>query len=161
MISNSLANDVRTTLDYFRRSVDQIFDAAYGYPTERTLPANEGATQRVFTPTLESGWTDQSFNLRAILPGVSEKDLKVSVQNNQLVIEGERRMPDGMGRSGFSQLLYGRFYTAVTLPAGVDTEKITCRLHDGVLDLAMPLAEAHKPRQIQIQTETSRKAIHA
>ncbi|MGH9662878.1 MAG: Hsp20/alpha crystallin family protein [Bryobacteraceae bacterium] len=161
MLSNMLANDVRTTLDHFRRSVDQMFDAAYGYPAERAWPAGEGTAQRAFSPMLESAWTNQTLNLRAVLPGVAEKDLKVSVQNNQLVVEGERRMPEGFDRSGYTQLMYGRFYNAVSLPAGVDADKITCRLHDGILDIAIPLAEGYKPRQIQIQSEGSRKAIHS
>lgn len=159
MFSNMLASDVRTTLDQFRRSVDQIFDAAYGYPADRGWSSGEAAGQRAFSPVLESAWTDQSLNLRAVLPGVTEKDLKVTVQNNQLILEGERRSPENFQNKGYTQLMYGRFYSAMSLPAGVDPDKIACHLHDGVLDITIPLAEAHKPRQIQIQSEAPRKAL--
>jgi HSP20 family protein len=136
-----------------------MFDNFYGSPLERSLPSNERAA--VFSPVLESGWTDDALFLRAIVPGVPESEIKVTVQNNQLVIEGERKAPEGFERSAFTQLAYGRFYTAVTLPNGLDLDKLVCRLHEGVLDVRVPLAEASKPRQIRIETGETRKSISA
>lgn len=162
MMSNILTGDVRQTLDHFRRSVDQLFENFYGYPLETGRPATIGqGTQWTFTPAVESAWDDAYLRLRCILPGVQQNDLKVSVQNNQLVIEGERKTPDGYEKNTFTQLSYGRFYSAVTLPAGLDLERLTCRLHDGVLDIQIPVSEKMKPRQIPIQTGEQRKGITA
>lgn len=152
MLSTIFANDVRHTLDSFRRSVDQLFDNTYGYQHQ---PAGAGATADrayVFSPALESGWNDNFLHLRAILPGVSEKDVNVSVQNNQLIIEGERKAPENWAKSAHTQLAYGRFYTAVMLPSGLDVDKVNCRLTNGMLDIQLPIAEASKPRQIQVRT---------
>jgi len=110
---------------------------------------------------LESGWTEHSLKLRAILPGITEKDVNVSVQNNQLVIEGERKAPEGFEKNAYTQLAYGKFYTAITLPSGLDVEHVRCRLHDGVLDIHVPISETSKPRQIQIQTGAEQKSIGA
>jgi HSP20 family protein len=77
------------------------------------------------------------------------------------VLEGERKAPEGWARNAFTHMSYGRFYTAVTLPSGLDLDKLHCLLHDGVLDIRIPVAEASKPRQIQIQTGEERKAIHS
>jgi HSP20 family molecular chaperone IbpA len=44
------------------------------------------------------------MNLRAILPGAADKDVHVTVQNNQLVIEGERKAPEGFDKNAFTQL---------------------------------------------------------
>jgi HSP20 family protein len=156
MLSTVFANDIRTTLDHFRRSVDQLFDSFYGQSSEST----PGRTDWTFSPAVESGWTNDRLWLRAIVPGVPEKDLKVSVQNNQLVIEGERKVPERFQENAFRQLAYGRFYTSVNLPNGLDLDKITCRLHDGILDVEVPVSEAMKPRQIQIQSD-ERKALSA
>jgi HSP20 family protein len=93
--------------------------------------------------------------------GVTEKDLRVSVQNNQLVIEGERKAPEGFEKNAFTQLAYGKFYTALTLPSGLDVDHVNCRLHNGVLDIQVPISEASKPKQIQIQTGSEHKAISA
>jgi HSP20 family molecular chaperone IbpA len=154
------ANDVRQTLDHFRRTVDQVFENFYG----QTQPAASGATGDrtwTFRPVVESGWTDNYLNLRAILPGVSEQDVRVSVQNSQLVIEGERNMPEGFDKNAYTQMAYGKFYAAWTLPSGLDVDKVNCRLHNGVLDIQLPILEASKPRQIRIQSGEERKAIHA
>jgi HSP20 family protein len=161
MLNTLFSNDVRQTLDQFRRSVDQMFENFYGTQAQ---PAASGATGErgwVFSPVLESGWNDQFLNLRAILPGVPEKDIRVSVQNNQLVIEGERKAPEGFDKAAYTQLAYGKFFTALTLPTGLDVDHINCRLHNGILDIQLPITEASKPKQIQIQTGESQKALKA
>jgi len=161
MSSNLLTGDVRQTLDHFRRSVDQLFENFYGYPLETGRTGQIGASQWMFTPAVESAWTDTHLRLRAILPGITQNELKVSVQNNQLVIEGERKAPDGFEKTGFTQLSYGKFHATLALPAGLDLDKLNCRLHDGVLDISIPVAEQMKPRQIPIQSGEQRKGISA
>jgi len=160
MLSTLFTNDVRQTLDQFRRSVDQMFDNFYG----QSLPAgstSSGERTWTFSPVVESGWNDHYLNLRAILPGVAEKDVRVTVQNNQLVIEGERKTPEGFDKNALTQLAYGKFYTALALPAGLDTDHVNCRLWNGILEIQVPITEASKPKQIQIQTGEDRKALHA
>jgi HSP20 family protein len=162
MLNTLLATDVRQTLDQFRRSVDQMFDNFYGYQASPAAAANAtGERTWSFSPLLESGWDDSFLNLRAILPAVSDKDVQVTVQNNQLVIEGERKAPEGFKKNAYTQLAYGKFYTAVTLPSGLDVEHVNCRLQNGVMDIQIPILEASKPRQIQVQTAPVQKAIHA
>ncbi|SRR5581483_1363464 len=160
MLNTVFANDVRQTLDQFRRAVDQMFENFYGYQSQPAGGTASADRTWTFSPVVESGWNDNFLTLRAILPGVSEKDVRVSMQNNQLVIEGERKAPEGY-KNSFTQLAYGKFYTALTLPAGLDLEHVTCRLHNGVLDIQVPISEASKPKQIQIQTGTDQKAIAA
>ncbi|HLG96639.1 MAG TPA: Hsp20/alpha crystallin family protein [Bryobacteraceae bacterium] len=160
MFDSLMSRDLRQTLDHFRRSVDQLFS-----DFDRSGSALNGSTVTnggyAFTPAVESRWTDDELCLRAILPGVAEKDVKVSVQNDQLVIEGERKAPEGWGHSGYTQMAYGKFYGAVPLPSGLNLNKVSCRLHDGVLDIQIPVAEQMKPRHIPIQSGDSRKAISA
>src|SRR5215203_1970132 len=146
MLNTAFTNDIRQTLDHFRRSVDQMFDNVYGQPSERPAGGSNQAASWVFSPALETGWTDSSLHLRAILPGVSQGDVNVNLAGNQLVITGERKQPEGFEKNGFTHLTYGKFTTSVALPAGLDVEKINCRLHDGVLDIAIPVAETMKPR---------------
>lgn len=160
MLSTLFTNDVRQTLDQFRRSVDQMFDNYYG----QALPSGStagGEQTWTFSPVVESGWNDHYLKLRVILPGVAERDVRVSVQNNQLVIEGERKAPEGFDKNAFRQLAYGKFYTALTLPTSLDVDHVICQLSNGILEIQAPITEASKPRQIQIQTGEGRKALHA
>ncbi|HYL36451.1 MAG TPA: Hsp20/alpha crystallin family protein [Bryobacteraceae bacterium] len=162
MMSSVLAGDVRQTLDQFRRSVDQLFENFYGLPVEsgRAIGTSTG-TQWVFTPAVETAWGDTALNLRVILPGVPQHDLKVNIQGNQLLIEGERKPPEGFAKNAYTQLSYGRFRTEVTLPPGLDLDKMNCQLHDGILNIHVPVGEKMRPRQIQIQTGDQRKGITA
>jgi HSP20 family protein len=157
MFDTLMSRDIRQTLDHFRRSVDQLFSDFYRSGSGLGSAVTNG--DYAFTPAVESRWTDDELFLRAILPGVEEKDVKVSVQNNQLVIEGERKTPQGWGDSGYTQIACGKFYGSVPLPNGLNLDKVSCRLHDGVLDIQIPVAEQMKPRHIPIQSGESRKAI--
>jgi HSP20 family protein len=161
MLSTVFANDIRQTLDHFRRSVDQLFDNVYGYPAQRNASNTAEGSEWTFSPVLETGWDQDMLNLRAILPGVRPEDVTVSVQGNQLVISGERKAPEGYAKNAFTQLTYGKFSTSVTLPAGLDVDKVNCRLHEGVLDISIPVTESMKPRQIPIQAGPQQKAINA
>jgi HSP20 family molecular chaperone IbpA len=159
MTSTFLAGDVRQSLDHFRRSVDQLFENVYGLPAEpgRSVLSG-GSSQLTFNPLVEAAWGESALNLRAILPGVAPQDLKASVQNNQLIIEGERRAPDNFKNNAHTQLAYGKFYSALTLPSGLNVERLTCRLQDGVLDVQIPASEQMKARQIQIQSGEARES---
>jgi HSP20 family protein len=161
MTSTFLAGDARQTLDHFRRSVDQLFENFYGLSAEPGRAMLPNGSQWTFSPVIETAWGDTSLNLRAILPAVAQQDLKVSVQNNQLILEGERKAPETYKNSAHTQLAYGKFYATITLPSGLNVDKLNCRLQDGVLDIQIPVSEQMKPRQIQIQSGENRKSISA
>src|SRR5947209_6352583 len=160
MLNTLFTNDVRQTLDQFRRSVDQMFENFYGQ-TQPVASNASGERNWAFSPVLESGWNDNFLMLRAILPGVDEKDVHVSVQNNQLIIEGERKAPEGFEKNAFTQLAYGKFHTALNLPPGIDMEHVQCHMHNGILDIKAPIAETSKPKQIPIQTGGAQRSIAA
>jgi HSP20 family protein len=120
-----------------------------------------GAQEIVFAPAVESNWTETELLLRAVLPGVGEKDVKVTAQNQRLILEGERKTPEGWNDSGYTWMPYGKFHAAIPLPSGLNLDKVTCRLHDGVLDIRIPVAEQMKPRQIPIGAGEGRTAIAA
>lgn len=98
-----------------------------------------------------------------VLPGVSDKDLKVTLHGNQLHIAGERQEPKDFSKEGYwqRQLSYGKFERAFDLPAGLDLGKVKAHLHDGVLDVTIPVAEEKKPREITIDVTKSGKALAA
>jgi HSP20 family molecular chaperone IbpA len=84
MWNTVFANDVRQTLDQFRRSVDQMFDNFYGYQAPPASTTASGERTWTFTPLIESGWSENHLNLRVVLPGVAEQDVRVSVQTRSL-----------------------------------------------------------------------------
>ena len=82
MFNITFVDDVRKTLDPLFRSMDRYFDGS--------SVSNE--SESTFMPPFDDwlDWPDK-LNLRVVLPGVSEKDVKVTVQGYQLLIEGERK----------------------------------------------------------------------
>jgi HSP20 family protein len=83
------------------------------------------------------------------------------VQSNQLILEGERKAPEGWTSGAYPQIAYGKFYTSVPLPQNLKVDQVNCRLHDGVLDIHVPVAEGMKPRQIPIESAKPQKTIAA
>ncbi len=71
---------------------------------------------------------------------------------NSLTISGERTRTEPNGHSYSSEFRYGTFERAFTLPTKVDTENVTARYDNGMLELTLPLSEAAKPRRIAIGT---------
>jgi HSP20 family protein len=154
MFDTMIARDIRQTLDAFRQSVDRLFsDFSAG-----SMPALAGSDY-AFTPVVESSFNENELMLRAILPGVTEKDVHVTVQNGRLVIEGERKAPEGWGEKAWTKLAYGKFHAEIPIPTGLDLEKVSCQLHDGVLDIQVPVTEQMKPRQIPIESGEQQKAL--
>ena len=139
-------NSLKISTDFPRKQGDRIL---------------HGSGQWTFSPVMETAWGDPLSICGLFFPGVPQQDLKVSVQNNQLIIEGERKAPETFKNNAHAQLAYGKFYAAVTLPGGLNVDKLTCRLQDGILDIQIPVSEQMKPRQIQIQSGESRKSISA
>lgn len=163
MFDTMFSREMRQTLDHFCRTVDQLFDNFYGSASR--FSATNGSTpngsEYAFTPVIESGWNENELVLRAIVPGVTQESLKVSAQSNQLILEGERKAPEGWTSGSYPQLAYGKFYASVPLPQNLNVDQIRCHLHDGVLDVHVPLAEAMKPRQIPIEAAKAQQAIAA
>jgi HSP20 family protein len=162
MFDSVFAREIQDTLEHFRRTMDEVWGEFFGASGgSGAAPALAGTDGR-FVPAVETGWNDESLNLRVVLPGVREGDVKVQMQGRKLVIEGERKEPENFAANGGSlRLVYGKFHRVVDLPEGVDAERVQCRLHDGVLDIRVPIAEAMRPRQIPIEGVESRKAIAA
>jgi HSP20 family protein len=163
MVATMLSRETRQTLDHFRRTVDQLFDQLYGSGSRLTTSngSSQSGSEYVFTPVIESGWNENEVVLRAIVPGVNQDSLKVSVQSNQLILEGERNAPEGWTSGAYPHTAYGKFYASVPLPQEMNTDQVKCRLHDGVLDIHVPMAEEMKPRQIPIESANSQQAIAA
>lgn len=133
-------------VDSFRRSVERLLEnGSWGHNSD-PYP------QRAFAPTVETGWTDDYLNMRFVLPAVSPEDLDVSIQGNQLVLKGRRRLPIDFGKQeqAFYRLPYGEFERTVDLPNGLNLDHMEARLHHGVLDVRIPVEESMKPKRIEI-----------
>ena len=108
---------------------------------------------------LFSGWSpaldlyQNSDNLIAVveLPGMRKEDIEISLHDGTLTIAGERKSSFSNGeRAERSERYVGSFRRSITLPARVDSNKVSATYRDGILTVTLPKAEEAKPKRIQV-----------
>jgi HSP20 family protein len=129
----------------FSREVDRLFDSFFG-------TSDRGA--RRWVPPMDLVEADDHFVLKADLPGLSDKDVAIEVQDGTLKISGERKEEHEQTERGWYRIerSFGSFARTLTLPEGVDPEGIKAEFRDGVLELRIPKPEERKPRRIEISS---------
>src|SRR5512132_2502647 len=127
----------------FSRDVDRLFDAFFGADREQG---------RRWVPPVDLVEAEDSFVLKADLPGLSEGDVNVEVQDGNLTISGEREAEHESQERGWYRIerSFGSFNRSLTLPDGVDTDAISARFENGVLEVRIPKPEERKPRRVEI-----------
>ncbi|KPK96733.1 MAG: hypothetical protein AMJ95_12520 [Omnitrophica WOR_2 bacterium SM23_72] len=90
--------------------------------------------------------------IKADLPGMTQKDIDVSVEDDVLRIKGEKKNEREERKDNFYRLerAYGYFERSFSLPANVDATKVKANYKDGVLELTLPKREEAKPKQIKV-----------
>jgi HSP20 family protein len=124
--------------------LERMFQAAF--PTETVA---RGA----WVPAVDIFETaDNTVVLKAELPEMKREDIRVTVENNTLTIEGERKLaPEGESEKYHRvERGYGAFSRRFTVPSTVDAGRVEASYQDGVLTVKLPRREESKPRQIQI-----------
>jgi HSP20 family protein len=154
---------VRDLFD-FRRDFDEIF--------KRMLTGKPWGQEQValsnpfnFVPAVESFIDKEAkkYVCRVHIPGVDPKELQVSVQNNVLIIRGERKTTrTGKEIEPFErEINYGAFERTLPLPEGLNTDKLAAEYAHGVLEITAPVAAVALPRKIEIKTLPTAKAVAA
>ena len=106
-----------------------------------------------WSPQIEFFERGNELVVRADLPGMSRDDVNVDVEDDQIIIRGERRDERESNEQGFyhSERSYGSFYRAVPLPPGVESEQVKAAFSDGVLEITLPKPEQKsRSRRIEI-----------
>lgn len=114
------------------------------------------ALPQVWAPQVEVFERDGKLHVHADLPGMKKEDVKLSIDDDQLVIQGERRSShEDHGQDGYfhSERSYGSFYRAIPLPEGLDTGTAEASFNDGVLKVhfAAPQPRQARSRQLDIR----------
>jgi HSP20 family protein len=131
-----------TGLDDLRRRMDRLFD---DYDTSATQPA-------MVWPRVNFRDAGNALVLTAEVPGLSDKDVKLTLGHDVLAVEGERRVDPPAGYSAHRrERAPVRFARSFALPCRVDAEKTTAAVKDGVLTVTLPKAPEAQPRQITVK----------
>jgi HSP20 family protein len=135
----------------FSREVDRLFDRLFDAPAQ---------AQR-WAPAMDLMEAEDHYVLKADLPGVSEEDVAIEVENGLLTISGERKSEHERSEKGFYRVerAFGRFQRQMTLPEGIDPDGVVADFDRGVLSVHIPKPEQVKPRRITIGAGKSQPAM--
>ncbi len=108
-----------------------------------------------FLPHVDVMEDENNVIIKVDVPGMGQKDVSVEIQDDQLVIRGERKEEEELkGKNVYvSERRYGRFVRRITLPDYVEAEKTKAKIKDGVLTVTIPKKEKVKPKQISVEFE--------
>ena len=126
------------------RLFGSFFDSPTGAQTDQPI--------RRWVPPMDLVEAEGEFVLKADLPGLTEADVQIELEDSTLTISGERRTERPERTGGYFRLerAVGAFSRTLTLPDGVDAEAITASFEHGVLEVRIPKPERAKPRKVAI-----------
>jgi HSP20 family protein len=118
-------------------------------------------TGRRWLPAMDLVESGDEFVLRADLPGLDEDDVSIELEDNVLTISGERKSEHEERQEGYYRLerATGSFSRSLTLPEGVDPDKVQASFDKGVLEVHIPKPEQRKPRKVTIAAGGASKTI--
>jgi len=138
----------------FRGEMDRLFDR-FGVPS---FPSFFGASPDLsFTvPAVDVTEDDKAYKIAAEMPGVEEKDIEVNVNEDTLILKGEKRQEkEEKGKNTYvSERSYGSFQRTFALPEGVDRDKIAADFSKGVLTVTLPKTPESQKQQKKIEIKT-------
>src|SRR5690242_4792860 len=140
-------------LNTIQNEMNRLFNTLFDQPA----PADAaGAPRRRWIPAVDLVETADHYVLRPDLPGLSDDDVNAQVEDNVLTISGERNTQDEQHEEGYYRIerAFGSFARSLTLPEGVDPDKVQANFDRGVLEIRIPKPEQKKPRQVQIALGT-------
>jgi HSP20 family protein len=127
----------------FSEEMDRLFDD-FGFGGGLMMPRlGHAFEQSMWSPQTEIFERGNNLVIRADLPGMTKDDIDVNLENDQIIIRGERHDERTEDDQGFyhTERSYGSFYRSIPLPQGIDGEQATADFRNGVLEITMPKPE--------------------
>ena len=126
----------------FSTEFNRLFNSLWEGPT---------GSQR-WVPAMDLVETEDHYVLKADLPGLKQDDVAIEFNDSTLTISGSRNAEYDRKEKGYFRIerSFGTFSRSLTLPDGIDPDKIEAAFHDGVLDVTIPKPEQRKPRRIAV-----------
>ncbi len=140
--------------DPFRELEDmsERLNRVFSRPSLRNS-GKENLTVADWMPTVDISETEAEYLIKAELPEVRKEDVKVTVENGVLTLQGERRQEKEEKGKKFHRVerSYGSFVRSFSLPESVEEGAVKAEYKDGVLNLHLPKSEKVKPKAIDVK----------
>ncbi len=141
----SLVRFTPRSLNPWFRDADRLFEDFFRVPT---APAR---AKDSFYPSVDIAEDGRKITLKTDLPGVKEKDIKVTADDGTLTLSGERKFEKETKEENFHRVerRYGSFTRSFAIPEAVDTAKISASYKKGVLEVTLPKTES-KEKKVKV-----------
>jgi HSP20 family protein len=130
------------------REIDRLFD-----DFARGLTAFGGSPNLV--PSLDVTETDKEIEITAELPGLERKDIDISIEDDVLIIRGEKKAEveesDKNKNYQLNERSYGVFYRMIQLPPGIDPASVQAVMSKGVLKITIPKPARSEAKKIEVK----------
>jgi HSP20 family protein len=132
-------------LDSLQGDMNRLFDRFF-----EGRAAN--GTSRRWIPAMDLVETDDHLVLRGDLPGMTEDDVDIEIKDSVLTVSGERRAEHEDKGEGYHRVerAFGSFSRSLSLPQGIEPERVEANFKDGVLEVRIPKPAEAKPTRVQI-----------
>jgi len=143
------------------RDIEDIFERysrSLGAPLVRPSDlarSSELLANGEWCPRVDISENDNAFQIKAEVPGVCKDDVKVTLENGVLTLQGERRKEQEEKGLRFHRVerSYGNFIRSFTLPTNVDPQQLKAHFHDGLLEVDIPKMHETQAASVQIPVE--------
>jgi HSP20 family protein len=137
-------------------SIENRLEKALGRAFPSLLAGNgekEAMTATQWAPAVDISEDDKEYLVKAELPDLKKEEVKVTVENGQLSISGERKQEKEEQGKKFHRIerSYGSFLRSFTLPEGVSGDKVTAEFKNGLLEIHLPKDEKAKPKAVEVK----------
>jgi HSP20 family protein len=133
------------SLSDVQTEMNRLFDNIFTRPM-----SGAGRGDRFWAPFVDMHEAKDELVLLVDLPGVSEKDVSLSITGDLVSIKGERAARGKEANALHVERVYGRFERLIQLPLPVQADRAQASYRDGVLEIRLPKVEAIKPKEIKI-----------
>ncbi len=133
-------------LNRFPGDVNRLLEDRFGPDDSHTSVSD-------WVPAVDIKEEQDRFVLRVDVPGVEAEDTEVTMENGVLTVRGERQIENREHKDGYRRVerVGGRFYRRFTLPDTADSDAITARSQNGVLEVVIPKQPQLQPRRISVE----------
>ncbi len=140
------------TTDPFRLLQNRLFQEPFTM-FKPFVTTEENWPLMAWTPPCDIYETDKEVVLKVELPEVKREAVEVTLDNNVLMMKGERKFEEKTDRENYHRIerRYGEFMRSFTLPVYIDAAKINAEFKDGVLTVTLPKHEEARPKHINVK----------
>ncbi|MBN1383671.1 MAG: Hsp20/alpha crystallin family protein [Elusimicrobia bacterium] len=117
--------------------------------------ADKKLGEAILSPKIELQDKKDAITIRAEIPGVDKKDIKLTLDHGNLIVSGETKKEEETNKKDYyySERTYGSFYRSIPLPVDVDEKTVKANYKDGILNITLPKTKEAKEKLKEITIE--------